>query len=232
MEAYDPKREYALEELQKRNLIEHPWDAVDLFEKEIARYVGSEFAIAVDNCTDAIFLCLKYLEAQCDKRHFTIEIPKKTYASVPMAIHNAGFRYRFKELEWTGAYQLHPYPIYDSALRLTKDMYVPNTFQCLSFHRKKILKLTKGGMILTDDAKAASWLKEMRSKGRHPHNKRLYKNETFNVIGWNMYLPPEYAAQGYLIFKELPEHNPDAGGSQTYTDLSSQEIFKRFEVQQ
>ena len=227
MEAYNPRREYALEELQKRNLIDHPWDAVDLFERTVAEYAGSKFAVAVDNCTDALFLCLKYLE--CHLKDDIIKIPKKTYVSIPMTIHNAGCRYKFEDVEWSGAYRLDPYPIYDSALRLTKGMYVEGTFQCLSFHRKKILKLTKGGMILTDDQNAAEWFKEVRAKGRHPHENKLYKDEIFNTMGWNMYLAPEYAAQGYLIFKDLPEYNAAAGGSETYTDLSAQEILKRFE---
>ena len=59
---FDPTREYALEELKERGLIEDAWDAVDLFEKTIAEYAGSKYAIAVDNCTDALFLCLKYLK--------------------------------------------------------------------------------------------------------------------------------------------------------------------------
>ena len=40
-----------------------PWDVVDLFEKKLAEYSGSNYAVAVDNCTDALFLCLKYLKA-------------------------------------------------------------------------------------------------------------------------------------------------------------------------
>ena len=44
-----------------------------------------------------------------------------------------------------------------------------------------------------------------------------------------MYMHPEDAAKGYLIFKDLPEHNEDAGGHHTYFDLSEQELFKRHE---
>ena len=54
-EAYDPKREYALEELKSQGLIEDAWDAVSLFENAIAEYTGSKFAIAIDNCTDALY---------------------------------------------------------------------------------------------------------------------------------------------------------------------------------
>jgi len=220
---FDPFREYALEQLISEGLIEEAWEAVDLFERSIAEYTGSKYAIAIDNCTDALFLCLKYLN--CDSGQHVITIPKNTYASVPMAIYNAGCKYRFKDIEWSGCYQLSPYPIYDSALRLTKDMYIKDSFQCVSFHRKKTLKLTKGGAILTNNLNAAEWFKAMRCKGRHPHRKTFYVDEKFDLMGWNMYLHPNDAAKGYLILCELPEHNEDAGGSHSYGDLTTHEIF-------
>tara|TARA_R110002020_G_scaffold173018_1_gene363673 strand:- start:1482 stop:2198 length:717 start_codon:yes stop_codon:yes gene_type:complete len=226
-ETYDPKREYALEELKNQGLINDAWDAVSLFEEAVAEYAGSRFAVAVDNCTDALYLCLKYLNRESDD---TVEIPKKTYCSVPMALHSAGYKYQFKDIEWSGSYQLTPLPIYDCALKLTKGMFIKDTFQCLSFHRKKILKLTKGGMILTDDEKAAKWFKMVRAKGRHPHEKTFYVDEEFEVMGWNMYLHPEDAAKGYLIFKQLPDINDDAGGHNDYIDLSEQDLFLRSEV--
>ena len=226
LDNYDPKREYALEILKERGLIEDAWDAVELFEDAIASYTGAPYAVAVDNCTDALFLCLK----RCKVPGNTVVIPKRTYCSVPMTITNAGFGYKFSDIEWSGAYQLAPTTIYDSALRLTKDMYERGTFQCLSFHRKKILKLTKGGMILTDDLESAEWFKEVRSKGRHPHNKVFYTDEVFNSMGWNMYMHPEDAAKGFLIFEELPKCNEDAGGHQTYYDLSQRELFIRHET--
>jgi len=226
---FDPTKEYAIEELKKQGLIEDAWDAVDLFERTVADYAGSKFAIAVDNCTDALFLCLKYLN--CGENDVII-IPKKTYCSIPMLIRNLGAGYKFEDIQWSGSYQLHPFPVHDSALRLTKNMYMEGTFQCLSFHRKKILKLTKGGMILTDNSDAAEWFKAMRAKGRHPHKKLFYTEEQFDVMGWNMYLHPEDAAKGYLIFKNLPEVNEDAGGEHTYIDLSEQEFFRTHEAKE
>lgn len=223
MKEYDPLKEYAIEELKVRGLIEDAWDAVDLFEKTIAEYAGSKYAVAVDNCTDAIFLCLKYFK--CDLEEQIITIPKNTYCSVPMTIYNAGCQYHFEKLDWSGLYQLKPYPIYDSALRLTKDMYIKDSFQCLSFHRKKILKLTKGGIILTDSSDAAEWFKTMRCKGRHPHKKVFYIDEKIDTMGWNMYMHPEDAAKAFLIFEKLPTYNEDKGGSKSYDDLTKHKIF-------
>ena len=220
---YNPFKEYAIEQLISKGLVEDAWGAVDLFERAIAEYTGSKYAVAIDNCTDALFLCLKYLK--CDDKKSVITIPKKTYASIPMTIYNAGCRYKFEDISWSGIYQLKPYPIYDSALRLTKGCYIEDSFQCLSFHRKKILKLTKGGVILTNNIKAVEWFKAMRCKGRHPHKKYFYTEEKFDLMGWNMYMHPEDAAKAYSILRQLPEHNKDAGGYESYTDLTKHEIF-------
>ena len=38
----------------------NPYRIVEMFEEEIAEYAGSKFAVAVDNCTDALFLCCVY----------------------------------------------------------------------------------------------------------------------------------------------------------------------------
>ena len=36
------------------------WDNVDRFEEIIAEYAGSKYAVAVDSCTNALFLSMKY----------------------------------------------------------------------------------------------------------------------------------------------------------------------------
>ena len=41
--------------------VNDPWDIVDIFEKKLAKFAGSKYAVSVDNCTDGMFLCLKYL---------------------------------------------------------------------------------------------------------------------------------------------------------------------------
>ena len=59
--------------------IKDPWDVVDAFEDKIAKYAGSKYAVSVDNCTNGMFMCLKYLNAEG-----TITLPKKTYLSVTL----------------------------------------------------------------------------------------------------------------------------------------------------
>ena len=197
-----------------------PWDVVDLFEKTLAEYAGSKYAVAVDNCTDALFLCLKYLGAEDE-----ITIPKRTYVSVPCTIIHAGYQVKFDDIEWSGVYQLTPHPVYDSATRMTKGMYISDTYYCLSFHRRKHIPIGKGGMILLDDKYAHEWLKVARYEGRHMDT--LYKDDSFNMIGWNMYMPPEQAAEGLELFKKINEYNNDLETSSTHKDLSEFPMYER-----
>ena len=209
-----------VDKYMKEYNLSDPWDVVDLFERKLAEYAGSKYAVAVDNCTDALFLCLKYLGAEDE-----ITIPKRTYVSVPCTIIHAGYQVKFEDVEWSGAYQLKPHPVYDSATRMTRGMYIADTYYCVSFHRRKHIPIGKGGMILLDDVNAYNWLKVARYEGRHMD--KLYKDDSFDIIGWNMYMPPEQAAEGLDLFNKINEHNEDLESSGTHKDLSQFPIYER-----
>jgi dTDP-4-amino-4,6-dideoxygalactose transaminase len=200
----------------KKNKMKHnPYKIVKMFEEEIADYTGAPHAISVDSCTNAIFLCCKYFNVN------EVTIPKKTYLSVPQSIMHAGGKIKFEDMEWSGIYQLKPYPIYDAAKRLTSNMYIPNTFMCLSFHIKKHLKIGKGGMILTDNSEAAEWFKKVRYEGRNEVN---YVDDNIKLLGWNMYMTPVEAAQGLMLLQNLPKYNQDL--PENYINLTTHELFK------
>jgi len=193
----------------------NPYKIVQMFEEEIAEYAGSPYAISVDSCTNAIFLCCKYMNVT------EITIPKKTYLSVPQSIIHAGGKVKFQDIEWEGIYKLEPYPIYDSAKRFTSNMYIPNTFMCLSFHIKKHLKIGKGGMILTDNKDAVEWFKKVRYEGR---SEKKYIDDDIQMFGWNMYMTPVEAAQGLMLMQNFPLFNEDL--TEEYKDLTTNSIFK------
>jgi dTDP-4-amino-4,6-dideoxygalactose transaminase len=199
----------------------NPYTIVQMFEEEIALYTGAPYAISVDSCTNALFLTCKYLEVT------KVTIPCKTYLSVPMSILHAGGEVIFDTTpetnHWSGLYQLKPYPIYDAAKRLTSNMYIPNTFMCLSFHIKKQLGIGKGGMILTDNQTAADWFKKSRYEGR---SEKYYKEDSIEQVGWNMYMTPQEAAHGLCLFQNYPEHNKDLDEHNGYRDLTEFPIFK------
>lgn len=178
-------------------------DVVRQFEKTIAKHCGAKYAIAVESCSAALFLCCLYLKVK------EVTIPSKTYFSVPFGIKHAGGFVHYEDKKWRGAYQLKPYPIIDSAMRFKKDMYRRGFFQCLSFQYSKHLPIGRGGMILTDDRKARDWFRVMRNDGRREIPKEL---DRVKLCGWNFYMTPEQAARGLSLFywrikgkKDLPD---------------------------
>jgi dTDP-4-amino-4,6-dideoxygalactose transaminase len=203
----------------KRKPIHNPYKIVKMFEEEVADYTGAPYAISVDSCTSALFLCCKYLEVT------DVIIPSKTYLSVPQSIINSGGNVVFDPStnDWRGVYQLKPYPIYDAAKRFTSDMYIPNTFMCLSFHIKKHLKIGKGGMILTDNKEAVDWFRESRYEGR---SEKLYHEDDIKNIGWNMYMTPQQASHGLSLMQNYPQDMVDLGENNGYRDLTDFTVFK------
>ena len=203
-------------------IIKHnPYKIVQMFEEEIAEYTGAPFAVAVDSCTNALFLCCKHLNVQ------EVIIPKKTYLSVPMSIIHSGGKVTFEDRKWSGVYQLKPYPIYDAAKRFTSGMYIPGSFMCISFHIKKTLPLGKGGMILTDNYEAVQWFRKARYEGRSEGN---YKEDSIEMLGWNMYMTPQQASHGLALMQNYPEHVPDLGENNGYRDLTKFPVFKECDI--
>ena len=157
-----------------------------------------------------------------------VTIPKRTYLSPPQSIKQAGASLVFEDREWSGIYQLKPFPIYDAARRFTSNMYMPGTFMCLSFHIKKHIKIGKGGMILCDNEKAAKWLKARRYEGRTDGLK--YHEDMIDEEGWNMYMTPVQAARGLMLMQNYPLEMPDLPEDPPYRDLTEFELFKNTPV--
>lgn len=166
-------------------------NVVRQFERTIAKHCGSPYAVAVESCSAALFLCCEYLKVN------EVTIPKKTYFSVPMGIHHALGTLKYEDIEWSGAYQLKPYPIIDSAMRFKKDMYKKGQFVCLSFHYAKHIPIGRGGMILTDDKEAVKWFRLMRNDGRR---EVLKSKDYVRLAGYNFYMTAEQAARGLELF--------------------------------
>ncbi len=214
-----------------RKPINNPYKIVRLFEEEVADYTGAPYAVSVDSCTNALFLCIKYqqhLYRESERSvRIPITIPSKTYLSVPQSVLHADCELIFdtsdEANEWKGIYQLNPLPIYDAAKRFTSDMYIDGSFMCLSFHIKKHLKIGKGGMILTDSKKAVEWFKKARYEGR---SEKLYHEDDIDMLGWNMYMTPQEAAHGLALMQNYPYDVPDLGENNGYRDLTEFTVFK------
>ena len=188
------------------------------FEQKVADYAGSKYGVAVDCCTSAIFLSLKYRQ----RFHFYkfVDCPARTYVSVPMAIIHAGQRPYFVDFDWVGTYPLGNTGVIDGAKRFRRGMY-QGGLHCLSFHAKKILAIGRGGMVLTDDPEAARWLRKARYDGREG---KPYPEERIDTLGWHCYMTPEQAARGMLLMDILPDDPPDH--LEDYPDLRLMPVFQ------
>jgi dTDP-4-amino-4,6-dideoxygalactose transaminase len=209
------------------------YDITAEFESKLAEYTGAKYAVTLDNMSNALFLAL-YYEKNVAKSITTdnITIPNRTYPSVPCEIIHAGLKVNFKTVSGetiTGAYNLEGSKVWDSALRFTADMYIPNSHMCISFTGPyKHFKLSKGGAILTDDYSAYLWFKRARYSGRRECS---YHDDNFDMIGWNFYMMPELAARGLLLMNQF--YNLDGTKKVTqdltlpYPDLSKFEIYQK-----
>lgn len=203
------------------------------FEKALSDYTGAPFVVTLDNQSNGLFLTLYY--EHNIKKNITISpitIPARTYPSVPCEIIHAGLKVDFYPVEGTtikGAYKLKGTNIWDSALRFTADMYIPESHMCISFTGPyKHFKLSKGGAILTDSLEAYHWFKRARYSGRRECS---YHDDYFDMLGWNFYMMPELAARGLLMMNQFynldgtKKHNEDL--ELPYPDLSKFPIYKQ-----
>jgi dTDP-4-amino-4,6-dideoxygalactose transaminase len=206
--------------------MENPHQITARFEDALCEYTGARHAIAVDNCSNALFLALKYEGIEGKE----IAIPSRTYPSVPAEILRAGGRVKFIPVEGKtikGEYQLIGTNVWDSALRFTCNMYRPGQHQCLSFTGPyKTLSLSKAGAIITDNYDAFLWFKRFRFSGRRECS---YHDDHFDCLGINCYLIPEIATRGLLMmsrfydFQGNPKSNEDL--EMPYPDLSKFPIY-------
>lgn len=194
------------------------YEVVKKFEAKIAEFAGAKYGVAVSSCTNALFLACKFKQVQY------VHIPNHTYPGVACSIIHAGGKVYFRDVAWSGIYRLRPYEIYDSALRFQPHMYIKDSLYCLSFHAKKHLPIGRGGMILTDDDEAYRWLLCARFDGR---KEMPLSKDNLDMLGYNMYLTPEQAARGLMLFNAMK--NVDwldlAVEDQGYPDLSKHKIY-------
>lgn len=217
--------------------MKNAFSIVDDFEQALCEYTGAPYAVAVNSCTNALFLALKFHYDHKDERpkhkhiyNCDITIPSHTYVSVPMQIKHAGYNVNFSDEKWEGCYQLKPLEIWDSARRFTSGMF--NTrpiimssypYVCVSFHWSKILGIQQGGAILHADYQFDEWARRARFDGRTEG--LAPKDDNFKELGYHMYMSPEIAAEGLVRLMHLPKNNPDLPNDD-YPDLSQLEIFK------
>ncbi len=206
----------------------NPYQVVRDFEQAVAKFAGADHAVATDSCSSAILLSLLYRGVRGEE----VECPRRTYPSVPAAIIHAGGHIVWWEAYtgWSGIYDLDPFDVTDGAKRFRRGMYRSgDALHCLSFHAKKHLPIGRGGMILTDDAEAAAWLRKARFDGRD--EVPLHQQQPSRVLGYNCYMLPEQAARGLMLLGAMissgNDNQPDQVEDPPYPDLSLWPCFNQ-----
>jgi dTDP-4-amino-4,6-dideoxygalactose transaminase len=194
------------------------FDIIEEFEKEIAKFYGAPYAIAVDCCTHAIELCLRYQEI----KHYTV--PKRTYISVPFLANKLGITFGWRDEEWQDYYYLGGTNIIDAAVLWERDSYIANTFMCVSFQYRKHLSLGRGGIILTDSKKDAIMLKKMSYDGRLPNIP--WRDQDIETIGYHYYMTPETAEMGLKKISNAIKEKPKKWVVNDWPDLTEMKVFK------
>jgi len=194
------------------------FDSITKFENEIASFFGSPYAVAVDCCTHAIELCLRYK----DIKHYTV--PKRTYISVPFLANKLNISFDWSDEEWKDFYYLGGTNIIDAAVLWKENSFIPNTLMCLSFQFRKHLSLGRGGMILTDDLKASQELKKMSYDGRQPD--APWREQNITTVGYHYYMTPETAEKGLKKLPDAIQNKPKQWVFTDWPDLTKMGVFK------
>lgn len=193
------------------------------FEKKISEFFGSPFAVAVDSCTHGIELCLRHTNEK------KINVPKRTYLSVPFLAEKLGIERSWRDEEWQDYYTLNygNKRIIDAAVLWRKDSYIPNTFMCLSFQYQKHLSIGRGGMILLDNENDYVKLKKMSYDGRVPNIP--WRDQNIDTIGYHYYMTPEVAQLGLNKLQSAINQTPKKWVVTDWPDLTKMKIFKNYE---
>ena len=193
------------------------FEVVQEFEKEIASFFGSPFAVAVDCCTHAIELCLRYKETK------SFSVPTRTYISVPFLANKLNIDFTWRDEEWQDFYYLDD-NIIDAAVLWEKDSYISGTFMCLSFQFRKHLSLGRGGAILLDNLEDYNNLKKMSYDGRLPNIP--WRDQNISSFGYHYYMTPETAKLGLTKLPDAIKTKPKKWVVTDWPDLTKMEIFK------
>lgn len=194
-----------------------PFDTISQFEQALAAYTGAPYCVAVDCCTHAIELAMRYDRVQ------RTEFTAWNYISVVMVMHKLGIEYQLLDEPWTGQYPFHGTRIIDSARRLSASMYQPGTMTCVSFGRGKPLDLHRGGAILLDDPVAQQILREQRYDGRDLSILPWPAQQRFRV-GYHYKMTPDEAAVGLQRLSQR-EFNTDQLNWTGYPDCRTLTIY-------
>ena len=191
---------------------------VQEFEKEVAKFFGAPFAVAVDSCTHGIELALRYTNVN------KISVPKHTYISIPFLASKLNIELEWRDEDWLDYYYVTD-RIVDAAVLWKQNSYIPNTMMGISFQYQKHLSLGRGGILLLDNEDAAIEIKKMSYDGRLPVIP--WREQNISTIGYHYYMTPETAKIGLDKLPTAMETQPRQWVVSDWPDLTEMEVFKK-----
>lgn len=214
-------------------------------EEEFAAFSGAKFAVATNGCTMALYLAIKYLKL---KKEDEVIVPSLTWSATASVVIQAGATPVFADVKkddwcldpndvkkkitkrtkliisvhYSGSYAMgfenFPIPVlYDSAHRIEKNDF-KGTVSCHSFYAVKNMTTIRGGMVLTNDEKAAKWYAMMCHGGLTKDTLSRYQGEAskhdassfyyeIDTPGWNFDMTDVEAAIGREQLRKLEDLN-------------------------
>lgn len=215
------------------------------FEEEFAAFSGAKHAIATNGCTMALYLVVKHMNL---KRTDEVIVPSLTWSATASIVIQAGATPVFADVDpktwcldpqdvkrkltkrtklvipvhfggrFAKGFENFSVPVlYDSAHRVAKRDFCGTT-SCYSFYAVKNMTTVRGGMILTDDPKAASWYRKAVHGGlakdtmsRYAAQKNRADASSFyyevEFPGWNFDMTDVEAAIGRVQLKKVEALN-------------------------
>ncbi len=95
----------------------------------------------------------------------------------------------------------------------------------VSFQYQKHLSLGRGGVILTDNQKAAEVLKMMSYDGRLPNIP--WRDQNIGMVGYHYYMTPETAQLGLDKLPKAIATEPRQWVVNDWPDLTQMNVFKQ-----
>jgi len=194
------------------------FESIYEFEKLIADFFGSPYAVSTDSCTHALELVLRYQNTK------SCECPLHTYISVPSTLEKLNINWKFVNNYWNNYYYLTD-NIVDAAVLWQPNSYIKNTFMCISFQYQKHLSLGRGGIILLDKKEDYDILRKTRYDGRDLN--QPWANQDIQILGYHYYMTPETAKRGIEKFYSVKSIPAREWSYQDYPNLSKMSLFSK-----
>lgn len=192
------------------------FEVIQDFERRVASFFGAPFAVAVDSCTHAIELALRYRGEE------KISVPKRTYISIPFLASKLDIKLEWRDEDWVDYYYLTEF-IIDAAVLWKRDSYVPNSMMGISFQYQKHLSLGRGGILLLDNRNDANAIKKMSYDGRLPT--KPWREQNISTVGYHYYMTPETAQLGLEKLPSAIATRPKEWVVTDWPDLTRMEVF-------